>query len=98
MSTPSFEWDPTKASRNWRKHRVAFDEAISAFDDALATILPDLDHSVDERREILVGRSGAGRLLLVAFTVRGSRIRIISARKATRREQRAHEENDQGSR
>lgn len=94
MNAPSFEWDRAKAAASLRKHRVSFEEAITAFQDPLAKIHADPAHSSVERREILVGHSSAGRLLLVAFTARGSRIRWISARKATRREQRAHEESE----
>jgi len=94
MSTPSFEWDPAKAWSNRRKHGVSFDEALTAFLDPLGRVHPDAAHSLDERREILVGRSSRGHLLLVAFSVRGSSIRLISARRATRREQRAHEESE----
>ena len=94
MSTPSFEWDPAKARSNLRKHGVSFDEALTSFLDPLARVHPDADHSLDERREILVGRSSRGHLLLVAFSARGSSIRLISARRATRREQRAHEESE----
>ncbi len=94
MNGPSFEWDLAKAAANLRKHRVSFGEAIAAFQDPLAKIHADPAHSAVERREILVGHSSTGRLLLVAFTARGGRIRVISARRATRREQRAYEESE----
>jgi uncharacterized DUF497 family protein len=89
-----FEWDPRKAKSNERKHGVSFDEACTIFDDSAATIFPDEDHSNGEEREIIVGRSILHRVLLVSFTERAvDRVRIISARKATRREQKDYEEN-----
>jgi uncharacterized DUF497 family protein len=88
-----FEWDAGKASRNLRKHGVSFDEASTVFDDLLASIFPDDVHSGHEKREILIGQSTMGGLLLVSFTERRQGgIRIISARRATRREQKDHEE------
>jgi hypothetical protein len=88
-----FEWDADKAADNQQKHGVTFDEAGTAFADPLAVIFNDEEHSQDEFREILVGHSVVQRLLVVSFTERGEdTVRIISARKATRRERRAHEE------
>ena len=92
MAVLTFEWDPKKAVDNLRRHGVAFEEAMTAFQDPLARIHADPDHSVSERREILVGHSAAGRLLVVPFTERGSRIRLISARRASRRERLDYEE------
>jgi len=75
------------------KHGVSFDEASTVFADPLAVIFVDDEHSKDELREIIVGHSGLGRLLLVSFKERDRIIvRIISARKATRRERKNHEE------
>jgi uncharacterized protein len=93
---PVFEWDAQKAKRNLQKHGVTFDESITVFDDALASIFPDHDHSSDEEREILVGYSILNRLLLVCFTERAGRVRIISARKATALERNDHEKHLQG--
>ena len=93
MDAPTFEWDPAKAVSNLRKHGVSFEEAVSAFQDALAVVHPDPDHSGPESREILIGHSARRRLLLVAFTDRQGRIRLISARKVTRRERLDYEEN-----
>lgn len=87
-----FEWDPAKAARNYRKHRISFHEAATAFGDPLALTFDDPDHSQSEQRLITVGTSGAGRLLLVAHTERGERIRVISARQATPREREQYEE------
>ena len=87
-----FEWDPRKAAVNRRNHGVTFEEATTAFGDHLAAIFPDDVHSIGEVREIIVGHSDRGRLLLVSFTERASRIRIISARRATKRERKDYEE------
>jgi uncharacterized protein len=89
-----FEWDPRKDQENQKKHRITFLEATSAFGDGLARIFADADHCTDEQREIIVGHSKAKRLLLVCFTEpEEGRVRIISARRATRREQQDYEED-----
>lgn len=89
-----FEWDAAKARSNKRKHGVAFDEAASVFADPLARIFDDEEHSDEEHRELVVGYSARNRLLIVSFTERGADlVRIISARKATKHEQRDYEEN-----
>ena len=93
MDAPTFEWDAAKATANVTKHGVSFEEAATAFQDPLARIHADPDHSASERREILVGHSAHGRLLLVAFTERQGRLRLISAREVTRRESRDYEES-----
>lgn len=93
-----FEWDDAKAATNERKHDVSFGEAATAFADPLAAIFPDPDHSDDETREVLVGFSERGRLLVVSFTERPPNLRIISARVATPRERRNHEDNPMGGR
>ena len=88
-----YEWDPKKARRNLRDHGVAFEEAATVFRDPLAVTYSDPDHSHDEDREITIGYSTGGRLLFVSHSQRGERTRIISARKATRRERDQHEES-----
>ena len=87
-----FEWDPGKAHRNIEKHGVSFDEASTAFADPLSRTIDDPLHSEDEERFVLIGRSHRDRLLVVVHTERGDRIRIISARIASNRERRQHEE------
>ena len=87
-----FEWDPQKADSNLKKHGVSFQEAASVLGDALSITYHDPDHSVREHRFITVGTSRSGRVLMVAHTDRGDNIRIISARKTTRRERRYYEE------
>ncbi|MDD2742527.1 MAG: BrnT family toxin [Rhodocyclaceae bacterium] len=83
-----FEWDSSKATANIKKHGISFEEAQSAFYDEFAIQFFDDDHSSDEERFLLLGMSTGSRLLLVAHCEReaGHVIRIISARKATKRE------------
>ncbi len=88
-----FEWDRKKASTNLSKHGVSFEKALTVFADPLARIFDDEDHSTEEQREIIVGHSAKGRLLIVCFTAPGESVRIFSARPATKRERRAYEEN-----
>ncbi len=88
----SFEWDPRKAAANLRKHGIGFPEAATAFGDPRSLTIPDPDHSAGEERFLLLGRSQAGRLVVVAHTERGANIRLISARAADRRERRTYEE------
>jgi uncharacterized protein len=90
----AFEWDADKAAANAQKHGVRFEEAATAFADPLSITVPDPDHSVGEDRYILIGRSLVSRLLVVVHLERGARVRLISARLATRRERRAYEESD----
>lgn len=86
------EWDPAKAASNFRKHGVALEEAMTVLGDPLSITLPDPDHSREEDRFLLLGRSAAGRLLIVAITEREEAVRIISARPMTPRERRIHEQ------
>lgn len=89
-----FEWDPTKAAGNIRKHGVSFDEAVTVFKDPLALIFDDETHSEQEHREIIIGMSALRRMILVCFVERLEDIvRIISARPATRQEIKDYEEN-----
>jgi uncharacterized DUF497 family protein len=88
-----FEWDPKKAALNLAKHGVAFQEASTVFGDPFSLTIPDPDHSEDEQRFLLLGRSSANRLLVVSFTDREPNTRIISARKATPNERRKYEKS-----
>ncbi len=90
-----FEWDSKKAATNLRKHRISFREAAMVFSDDLAFTYDDASHSHGEERYITLGMSDKGRVLVVAHAARGDRIRIISARKATRRERKSYEEKSQ---
>lgn len=87
-----FEWDRTKAESNQRRHRVTFDEASTVFGDPLAMLMSDPDHSVGEERHLLLGMSNRRRLLVVAFAERPPRTRLLSARRASRKERRKYEE------
>ncbi|MBM4090601.1 MAG: BrnT family toxin [Planctomycetes bacterium] len=88
-----FEWDEDKAASNVAKHGVTFDEATTVFGDPLAAIFDDEEHSRDELREIIIGRSILQRLVLVSFTERGEEVvRIVRARIASKRERKDHEE------
>ena len=87
-----FEWDDRKAKRNIKKHGVSFEEASTVFADPLAVTIYDPLHSDEEHRYVTLGQSQRRRLLVVVFTDRDERIRIISARVATRRERRDYEE------
>ncbi|MBA3639781.1 MAG: BrnT family toxin [Acidobacteriota bacterium] len=81
---------PTKASENAAKLGGAFTEAITAFGDPLELVIPDPDHSVGERRLLSIGMSSSGRLLVLSYTERGARIRLISARTATAQERKTY--------
>ena len=87
-----FEWNQEKAKRNLRKHKVSFDEAVTVFYDSLSATFDDPDHSIGERRLITIGFSSQSRLLVVSHTERRKAVRIISARPATARERKRHED------
>jgi uncharacterized DUF497 family protein len=88
MDTLHFEWSEAKAAANLRKHGVSFLEAKSVFLDDKARLIPDPDHSFDEDRFVMLGLSSSLRMLVVCHCYRagGGVIRLISARKATKRE------------
>ena len=88
----TFEWDPVKERANRRKHGVSFDEASTVFGDPLSFTIGDPLSSSGEQRFIILGMSFRGRLLVVAHTERHDRIRIISARPASRGEREQYEE------
>ncbi|MBD2251778.1 BrnT family toxin [Nostoc parmelioides] len=87
-----FEWNPDKAILNLEKHGVSFQEAATVFNDPLSVTFPDPDHSIGESRYVIIGLSGFGQILVIAHTDREGKIRIISARKATRKERKFYEE------
>jgi len=86
----SYEWDPSKAIANIEKHGIDFADAVTVFDDFSAVTIDDPDY--DEQRFITIAEDAFGRILVVAYTWRGDNIRIISARKATKRERKHYEE------
>jgi uncharacterized protein len=87
-----FTWDPTKATKNLKKHDVSFEEAQTVFEDPLYVDFFDPDHSENEERYLIVGKSIEGRLLIVSYTERRDTTRIITAREVTRSEREAYEE------
>lgn len=86
-----FEWDAGKARENEQKHAVTFLEASEVFDDDLSSTVRDPDHSAGEERYLIFGIDKQGKHLVVSYTERGHRIRLISARPMTTRERRAYE-------
>ncbi len=86
-----FEWDAEKAAQNLNKHGVPFEEAVTIFYDPLAATFDDPDHSLGEQRFLTLGYSSRGRLLVVCHTERRDTVRLINARRATRRERKRHE-------
>ena len=90
--TVEFDWGPAKATENLKKHRVSFHEAATVLEDPLSTTFPDEMHSEDEARFVTIGASTRERVLVVAHTERNDTIRIISARRATRRERGFYEQ------
>lgn len=93
MKALHFEWDDAKANANVKKHGVSFDDAKSVFLDEHAKLIPDPDHSIEEERFVLLGYSSSLKVLVVCHCYRaeGRVIRIISARKATRKEMQIYE-------
>ena len=92
-----FAWDQAKAAANLKNHSVDFREAATVFDDPLSTTFPDADHSTSERRFLIIGVSAYGHVLVVSYTEEAETVRIISARRATRREKTFYEEDSQRS-
>ena len=89
-----FEWDPAKAEANLKDHGVSFDEATTVFRDTLSITISDPDHSDSEDRFIDIGMSHRKQLLVVSYTERQDKIRIISARQPTRAERKSYEETN----
>ena len=92
-----FEWDAHEARKNEETHGVSFDEASTAFRDTLSLTIHDPLHSDEEDRFVLIGNSCMNRLLVVIHTERGENIRIISARRATKKERKQYDENAERS-
>jgi len=87
-----FEWNPEKAKSNIIKHNVSFEEASTVFGHLFSETFNDPDHSIEERRFIIIGHSENGRLLFVSHTDDGKTVRIISAREVTSAERKQYEE------
>jgi uncharacterized DUF497 family protein len=90
----TFEWDPQKAESNLEKHGVSFEEASTVFRDPLSLTIDDPIHSKDEERMVQIGISHKNRLLVVVHTERQDNIRIITARKASKKERNNYESNE----
>ena len=90
----AFEWDDKKSNKNLKKHGIAFEEAATVFGDPLSITIPDPKHSKAEHRFIIIGESVQRRTLVVVHVERTDKIRIISARRATRREKKIYEEKN----
>ena len=86
-----FEWDESKAEKNEQKHGVSFEEAESIFYDPRSVTIADPDHSETELRFIDIGTSNYDRILVVVYTERENRVRLISARRASRKERKMYE-------
>jgi uncharacterized DUF497 family protein len=95
----NFEWDPAKAKANLRKHGVSFEQAVTVFRDPHAVSIFDRDHDEQEDRWVTLGTASEGRILLIVHTFLESvqdqeyTVRVISARRASKREQRQYEAN-----
>ena len=87
-----FEWDEEKAAINLKKHGISFNEAQTVWDDYFYIDLFDDEHSIEENRFIIIGESMNKRLLIVSYTERENRVRIISARELTPKERREYEQ------
>lgn len=88
----TFEWDDAKAGKNLVEHDVSFEEATTIFDDPFFIIVKDPDHSDLEQRYIIIGESAQKRYLMVSFTERLKRTRLISARELDSRERKTYEQ------
>lgn len=87
-----FHWDKNKAQSNFLKHNISFEEAVTVFADPYLLFTEDVKNSEGEEREWAMGESENGFILVVVFTVRNETFRIISARKATKKECKRYEE------
>lgn len=91
MNDTQFEWADSKAKTNLEKHGIGFDEGVTVFNDPLIATMPDVNHSKTEQRFISIGMSVKGNVLVVIYTDRDERIRLISCRKATKSEVKIYE-------
>jgi len=89
----NFIWDKNKAKLNLVKHNLSFEEAATVFTDPLAFVFDDVEHTRKEQRALIIGHTSKNKVIIVSFTERNQHIRIISARKATKKEKQDYEEN-----
>ena len=87
-----FDWDPPKARSTLRRRNIGFEEAATVLDDWRQVTIEDVEHSIDEQRWRTIGLSDQARVLVVTWTVRGGKVRVISAWRATKRERNAYED------
>ena len=92
-----FEWDDANTQKNWERHQVAPEEAEDLFFHLPFVVRSDVRHSKTEKRYYALGQTGAGRRLFVVFTIRGERIRVISARDMNRNETEAYKRYEENS-
>lgn len=90
----NFIWDKNKAKLNLGKHNLSFEDAATVFADPLAFIFDDDEHSRKEQRNLIIGHTKKNKVIIVSFTERDQHIRIISARKTTKKEKQDYEENN----
>jgi hypothetical protein len=89
----NFEWDIKKADTNLLKHLITFEEASEVFYDFHSFIFDDLKHSEKEKRELIIGQTKSNQIIIVSFTVRENKIRIINARLANKKEKKEYGKN-----
>jgi len=89
----NFIWDKNKAKLNLVKHNLSFEEAATVFTDPLAFVFDDVEHTRKEQRALIIGHTSKNKVIIVSFTERNQHIRMISARKATKKEKQDYEEN-----
>ncbi len=89
-----FEWDEAKAVANLKKHKISFEQAKTVFADPFSVTVDDPKHSIAERRFVDIGTAADGKILIVSYTQRGAKIRIISCRKSTKAEREIYEERE----
>jgi uncharacterized DUF497 family protein len=90
-----FEWDEAKAVANLKKHKISFETAKTVFADSFSITINDPKHSVEEQRYIDIGAAFDGKILVVSYTQRGKKIRLISCRKSTKTERKIYEEREE---
>ena len=93
-----FDWDEANSEKNWIKHKVRRSECEQVFFDTKNIGFPDLKHSREEKRFLMLGSTKEGRRLIVTFTIRKSKIRVISARDQNKRERQTYEKQDEKER
>lgn len=89
-----FEWDEAKANAKLKKHKISFEEAKTVFADPFSITLDDPKHSIEEQRFVDIGAAVSGKVLVVTYTQRGKKIRLISCRKSTGAERKIYEERE----